>query len=425
MSAAVWARGSLLTRTPFPRFPSWIADILDNQAASGLLPEVAPGPVLNDGYNGVWWGGMGVFGPAVGYELWGDPSDLLPHYAAMRAFVEYVNVTAGPARFVTWGLGDWLSSSATCMHNSTLVNTPGFFLMARIVAAAAAMLGNAADAAAYRALASDVAEKYLAAFFDPETGAVATGEQCFQALALGIDGFLPAAARPAAEAALLARLATDNYTLTTGFVAFGYELAVLAGLSPAAGHAIVMQRAGAGPWGNTAGSNHDLCKEEWDGSDAEMPSLVGPLVEWSQAAVVGLRGDPASPGQRALILRPNVGLGGMLWASLAWSGAPRGPVAAGWSLAPTPGNGTASGDLRVMLTVPPGSTATVFIPTLDAGSVTEGALPAAQAPGVTFLRQEGDRAVYGVTSGVFAFAARYETQGRAANPSRRRETALQ
>ena len=153
----------------------------------------------------------------------------------------------------------------------------------------------------------------------------------------------------------------------------------------------------------------DLCKEEWDGSDAEMPSLVGPLALWSQASVVGLRGDPLGPGFRSLILRANVGVGGTLWASLAFDG-PRGHIAASWSLLPTPGNGTASGDVRITFTVPPGSSATVFIPTLDATTVTEGGQPASTAVGVTFVRQAGDRAVFEVTSGSFAFEARFEHQ---------------
>ncbi len=36
-------------------YTRWVADVLDNEAPSGALPEVAPGPVLNDGYNGAWW----------------------------------------------------------------------------------------------------------------------------------------------------------------------------------------------------------------------------------------------------------------------------------------------------------------------------------------------------------------------------------
>jgi alpha-L-rhamnosidase len=347
---------------------------------------------------------MGVFGPATAYALWGDPGDFLPHYEAMRSFVEYLNETAGPSRFVTWGLGDWLSTSDTCMHNSTLINSPGFYLMAHLVSAAAGLLGDAAGAAAYAGLASDISAKYLAAFYNSSTGVIATGEQCFQALTLGLEGFLPAEEAPAVAAALLARVAADNFTLTTGFVTFGYMLDVLKDLSPDAGQSILLQRMGAGPWGNTAGSDNDLCKEEWDGSDAEMPSLVGPLATWSQESIAGLRADPTSPGMRARVMRPNVGVGGMLWASLQWS-SPRGPVAASWSLEPTPRNGTSSGSVRLTLSLPAGSTATVFVPTLNASSVTEGGLPAVDAPGVTFLRQDGDSAVFSVTSGFFAFAA--------------------
>ena len=128
--------------------------------------------------------------------------------------------------------------------------------MARLVGQAAAMLGNSADAVAYAALASDIASQYIAAFVNTSTGIVATGEQCFQALALGLEGFLPDSVRPAAEAVLLARLAFDNNTLTTGFVTFGYMLSVLSDLAPDVGHAVLVQRSGPGPWSNTAGSSN-------------------------------------------------------------------------------------------------------------------------------------------------------------------------
>ena len=95
--------------------------------------------------------------------------------------------------------------------------------------------------------------------------------------------FTPPALRPAVERALLSRLAADGGVLTTGFVTFPYMLGVLADLAPAAGQALLTQRGAgeSGPWRNSAGSSNSLCKEQWDGGDAEMPSLCGPLAAWS------------------------------------------------------------------------------------------------------------------------------------------------
>jgi alpha-L-rhamnosidase len=57
------------------------------------------------------------------------------------------------------------------------------------------------------------------------------------------------------------------------------------------------------------------------------------------------------------------------------------------------------------VTIPANTTATVYVPTRDAKSITEGGRQLAQAQGVRFLRMEGDRAVLTVDSGSYRFFA--------------------
>ncbi|MGA2662940.1 MAG: alpha-L-rhamnosidase C-terminal domain-containing protein, partial [Verrucomicrobiota bacterium] len=58
------------------------------------------------------------------------------------------------------------------------------------------------------------------------------------------------------------------------------------------------------------------------------------------------------------------------------------------------------------VTVPGNSVATVYVPAGNAADLTENGKPASQAQGVKFLRQEGDRAVFEIGSGQFAFQSR-------------------
>ena len=51
------------------------------------------------------------------------------------------------------------------------------------------------------------------------------------------------------------------------------------------------------------------------------------------------------------------------------------------------------------------TTATVYVPTADARSVTESGAPAATAAGVKFLRMEGGAAVFEVASGDYHFVS--------------------
>ena len=55
------------------------------------------------------------------------------------------------------------------------------------------------------------------------------------------------------------------------------------------------------------------------------------------------------------------------------------------------------------ITIPANTTATVFVPALEAATVTESGKPAAQAAGLKFLRLEDNAAVYAVGSGTYRF----------------------
>ena len=62
-------------------------------------------------------------------------------------------------------------------------------------------------------------------------------------------------------------------------------------------------------------------------------------------------------------------------------------------------------EFTLAVTIPANTTATVFVPATNPGAVTESGKPAAQVEGVTFLRQEDNRAVYQVGSGNYRFAS--------------------
>jgi len=61
------------------------------------------------------------------------------------------------------------------------------------------------------------------------------------------------------------------------------------------------------------------------------------------------------------------------------------------------------GKFAMDVTVPPNSTATVFVTAKDAASVTESGKPAGEAESVKFLRMENNAAVYEVGAGNYQF----------------------
>ena len=53
------------------------------------------------------------------------------------------------------------------------------------------------------------------------------------------------------------------------------------------------------------------------------------------------------------------------------------------------------------VTIPPNTTATVYVPAKDAAGMTESGMSAAKAEGMKFLRMENGAAVYEVGSGTY------------------------
>ncbi|MBI5685967.1 MAG: hypothetical protein HZC54_12920, partial [Verrucomicrobia bacterium] len=65
-----------------------------------------------------------------------------------------------------------------------------------------------------------------------------------------------------------------------------------------------------------------------------------------------------------------------------------------------------SGDkLTLNVTIPANTTATVLVPAKSADTITESSKPLAKAPGVKFLRMEGNRAVLEVEAGSYRFSS--------------------
>jgi alpha-L-rhamnosidase len=64
-------------------------------------------------------------------------------------------------------------------------------------------------------------------------------------------------------------------------------------------------------------------------------------------------------------------------------------------------------NLCVTITIPPNTTATVYLPTSDASSITESGKPVRDVPELQCITVENDIAVFDVPAGTYAFASPY------------------
>jgi alpha-L-rhamnosidase len=133
--------------------------------------------------------------------------------------------------------------------------------------------------------------------------------------------------------------------------------------------------------------------ESWTGWGSQIIQVVATPGAWFYEGFAGIRPDPAQPGFKHFSIHPGI-VDSVDWVKCHYD-SPHGRIASNWKR---------DGDkLTMEVTVPPNTTATVFVPAKDAAGVTESGKPAGEAEGVKFLRMENNAAVYAVGSGTYQF----------------------
>jgi alpha-L-rhamnosidase len=397
-------------------YERWEYDFLDTQDAAGNFPNLTPGPKF-DPYNSPWWGGSGVWLPWEWYQYYGDDTLLREAYPAMKRYVDYLDTVAKDG-LQQWGLGDWYAVEETPL---ALINTPAHVQFADILSCTATMLGKTDEAQHYAAIAARLRQTINEKFLDPATAIYGqpgwkvvcgnwrlpqplknlhsqwwTGDrpctQAGQVLALAMD--IPTKeVRDQVEQALLKEIEAHHGRLSTGFVSTPYLLRVLRDLAPEVGWKMTTTQEFPSWLSMTRGSGSDVMKETWNGGAALMPSLGGNIAAWNMESLAGIRPDPNAPGFKNTIIKPAV-VGDLQWVT-AHHDSPYGRIVSNWK--------REGEKLTMDVTIPPNTTATIFVPAKDAASVTESGKPAGEANGVKFLRMENGAAIYAVGSGNYQF----------------------
>jgi alpha-L-rhamnosidase len=153
-------------------------------------------------------------------------------------------------------------------------------------------------------------------------------------------------------------------------------------------------------WGHMVNQGATTIWELWNGDTAGPEEnsrnhvmLIGDLLPWMYEYLAGIRPDPSAPGYRRIVLKP-VFVAGLDFVR-AWRETTAGRITSQWS--------RKNGAIVWNVSVPIGGTATVYVPAIVPVNVLENNKPAADAPGVKFLRQEKDAAIYEIGSGTYGF----------------------
>ena len=267
----------------------------------------------------------------------------------------------------------------------------------------ATVLEKPDDAKRFNALAETLKAALNAKFYKPDLGYYDNGSQTACVLPLAF-GMVPPAERGRVFGHLVKKITEETHShMGTGLIGGQWLNRVLAdgGRSDLAYR--LLTNTTYPSWGYMAEKGATTVWELWNGDTADpaMNSgnhvmLVGDLVIWLNETVAGIRPDPAQPGFKHIVMKPQP-LGDLTEVK-ATHRSPYGVIASEWH--------REKGSFDWRITVPPNTTATVYVPASRADSVTESGKPLGEARGIKLLRMEGATAVIAVESGSYRFAAR-------------------
>lgn len=376
-----------------------VRDFADAARPNGGTTETAPFVGISDAGLG---GQSGPIGWQIAYPLlqdklyqyYGDVRLIKEQYPAARRLLEFQRSMAKD-HIIDTCIGDHESLAPKPI---ALTSTAFYYQNATMVARFAEILGHSDDARQYRELAGQIRNAFITKFFDAKTGRFDSGTQACQAFALHY-GLLPPERRQDVVKVLLDEVKRHQGHVATGIFGTRYLLETLSRSGQAdVAYGIVNQKTFPG-WGHMLDRGATTLWEHWEFSDntfSHNHPMFGGVSAWFFEDIGGIRPDDAAVGFDRITICPNI-VGGLTHADAKYQSL-RGLIGCQWR--------DEAGKLQMNVTIPPNTTATVYVPTTDAASVTEGGKPAAQATGVRQLPSQSRAAVFEVGGGQYRFTSK-------------------
>ncbi len=399
-------------------FTKWVPDIRDSQADDGRYPDFAPHMAdPNTSFSGApAWGDAGIVVPWRMYQNYADTRILEQHFESATRWIEFMRSNSPN---LLWqknrgnDYNDWLNGDTLILEGyprgisnipQEVFATAMFAHSTEIVAKMATLIGRQEDAEKYGKLFGDIKAAFNQAYVKPD-GRIHGDTQAGYALALNFN-LLDEALRPKALEHLIEAIGKYKGHPSTGMLATHRMMLELTrnGRHDEAWRLINLRTVPS--WGYMIEMGATTMWERWDGyvkgrgfQDRGMNSFnhwaFGAVGEWVWRELAGINPDDSQPGYKHFVVRPRP-CAGLTWVK-AEHNSIRGKIVSDWKM------GKRQFTLRI--SVPVGTTATVYVPAKDAASVTENGNLASHSKGVKFRRMEAGNAVFTVQSGHYVFQA--------------------
>jgi len=386
-------------------FTKTVNDISDSQLTNGLVPTTAPEYTIfrskgdtnhprNAFGDSPEWSSAFILIPWQQYEFDGDLHLFRAHYDAMKEYLNYFGSRADNY-IADFGLGDWYDigpkkPGVSQLTPIALTATAFYYEDTKIMAEAAALLGREEDARNYSGLAGKIRAAFNEKFYDSTNHWYASDSQCANAIPL-VMGICEPTNRAAVVDAIVRDVRSRGNGLTAGDVGYRYLLRALADGGRSDVVFDMNNQTNKPGYGMQLAKGKTSLTEAWDGGSSQDHFMLGQIEEWFYHDLAGIQNAPGSAGFKSIVINPQP-VGNVIWVKASYDSI-RGKIVSNWK--------RDDKTFTLNVTIPPNTTATVFVPAKSADAVTEDG-----KAGTTFLRMENGRAVIAIQSGAYELRSR-------------------
>jgi alpha-L-rhamnosidase len=365
----------------------WMQDVADAQTPQGAFTNVSPDLLRPDTSEGApGWGDAGIIVPWTTWLQYGDSQIIKRHWGAMQRWMDFIQ-RANPDFLRKKGVGpnfaDWLAPDNRTQ--SDLIATAYWGLIANMMSQMAHATGKEEDATHYAELTDNIRSAFRKTYIK-ENGEVGAGTQTSYVLAL-YTKMAPPSLVPALVDHLVKDIESRNWSLSTGFLGTPFLLSALSdnGRTDVAYRLLLNETYPS--WGYMLSKGATTWWERWDGDKGD-PSMnsynhyaFGSVMAWVYRYVAGIDAIPDAPGFREIVIHPR--LDSRITSARGEYDSVYGKIVSDW-------NGIPSGPFHLKVTIPPNTSANVFLPATAGALVTEsGKSVAARAESGSYIVQIG------------------------------------
>lgn len=350
-------------------YSKWDNDIREAQRATGSISDVCPAywRLYTDN---ITWPAALPFSADMLYRQYGDLRPMKESYAAIKKWINYMRDKYGKDHLITRDkYGDWcvppenekmiFSKDPTRNTDGTMISSVYYAYLCRMMARYAKMFGKDADALQFTREADETGDAVNSQYL--HNGCYGNGTVTANLLPLA-TGIVPSEQTDNVIKSLINTIIIKNKThISSGVIGIQWLLRTLTGI----GHGDIAYQIASNStypsWGYMVRQHATTIWELWNGNTAApaMNSgnhvmLLGDLLPWCYENVGGISSDPAHPGFKHIIMRPDFKIKRINDVA-ARHKSPYGIISSEW-------HRDEDGDIRWNVTIPANTTATLVMP---------------------------------------------------------------